>query len=220
MKTTVLKIIGNNLVLAAGLALLAGCVSASYDKGADTSAALKSSAAAVGDTSAKVNDVLGALNALTFKAEGDLRKQYDAFTDATKNLDKSSDKLAAQVSAMRDTAAAYFQNWSNQMSMISSEDLRKMSAERRDAVSDKLNTVDASYMKVKNSLQPFMSDLKDIQTYLGTDLTAAGLDTIKGTVSKTKVDAVPLRDSIKQLQTSFSDLAASLSPVLPTPDSK
>jgi hypothetical protein len=69
---------------------------------------------------------------------------------------------------------------------------------------------------VKNSFKPFTSDIKDIQTYLGTDLTAGGLNTIKDIVSKTKVDAVPLRDSIKQLQGSFSNLSTALSPVLPS----
>ena len=50
--------------------------------------------------------------------------------------------------------------------------------------------------------------------------TAGGLNTIKDIVSKTKVDAVPLRDSIKQLQASFGNLSAALSPVLPGAEKK
>jgi len=217
MKTYKMKLITTNLTLAAALTVLAGCASHTYDKGTATSTALQSAAAATTDTSTRVTDVLGALNNLTFKSAGDLRKQYDAFVTTTKKLDKSIETLGAKAASMRDAAAAYSQNWSNQLAAITSEELRARSTERMNEVTAKLKEMDASYGNVKNSLSPFMTDLKDIQTYLGTDLTAGGLATIKDVVAKTKVDAVPLRDSIKQLQASFSSLGTALSPVLPTP---
>jgi archaellum component FlaC len=215
MKTSQTKIITLNLALAAVLAVVAGCVSKSYDKGSATSAALQASADAVAQTSTKVNDVLAALNNLTFKSQGDLRNQYDAFVSAAKNLDTTTQTLDAKVVQMRDAAAAYAESWTNQIAAITSADLRQRSTERMNEVTAKLKEVDASYEGVKNSIKPFTNDVKDIQTYLGTDLTAGGLNTIKDIVSKTKVDAVPLRDSIKSLQASFSNLSAALSPVLP-----
>jgi len=215
MKTSQTKIITLNLALAAVLAVVAGCVSKSYDKGSATSAALQASADAVAQTSTKVNDVLAALNNLTFKSQGDLRNQYDAFVSAAKNLDNTTQTLDAKVVQMRDAAAAYAESWTNQIAAITSADLRQRSTERMNEVTAKLKEVDASYEGVKNSIKPFTNDVKDIQTYLGTDLTAGGLNTIKDIVSKTKVDAVPLRDSIKSLQASFSNLSAALSPVLP-----
>ena len=220
MKTPKIKFIATSFALAASLAVLAGCVSHSYDKGATTSTALQSSANAVAETSARVNDVLAALNNLTFKSQGDLRDQYDAFVSASKNLDKANVNLDAKVVQMRAAAAAFKDNWSSQMTNIQSADLRQRSNERMNEVTTKLKDVDASYEGVKSSFKPFTSDVKDIQTYLGTDLTAGGLNTIKVIVAKTKVDAVPLRDSIKKLQASFSDLSAALSPMMPAPDNK
>ena len=121
---------------------------------------------------------------------------------------------------MRNAAAAYSENWSNHLAAITSPELRARSAERMNEVTAKLKDVDASYLGVKSSLNPFMGDLKDIQTYLGTDLTAGGLATIKDVVAQTKTDAVPLRDSINQLQASFCSLGTALSPVLPAPEKK
>jgi hypothetical protein len=215
MKTTQTKIISLNLALAAMLAIMAGCVSKSYDKGSATATALQASADAVAQSSTRVNDVLAALNNLTFKSQGDLRNQYDAFVSAAKNLDNANMNLDAKVVQMRDTAAAYAENWTNQIAAITSADLRQRSTDRMNEVTAKLKDVDSSYEGVKNSFKPFTADVKDIQTYLGTDLTAGGLNTIKDIVAKTKVDAVPLRDSIKQLQGSFSNLSAAISPVLP-----
>jgi hypothetical protein len=220
MQTSKLKIIVANVTLAAMLAVLAGCASKSYDKGAATSKTLEASAAAVGATSQGIYDVLGSLDKLTFKPQGDLRDQYDAFVTATKNFNKSLEKLDVAVAGVKTKADAYFADWTNHVALIQSANLRQLSLDRKAEVSGKLADVTASYDKLKMAIQPFKIDLKDIQTYLDTDLTVGGIATIKDTVAKTKVDAVPLRDAIKQLQASFSNLSAAISPVLPTPATK
>ena len=220
MNTSTIKSLTTNLVAAVALTLLAGCASKSFDKGANTSTALQSAAGAVAQTSTSLYGVLGAMNNLTFKSQGDLRKQYDAFVSASADLDKSMAKLDAAVVALHLKADDYFTDWTNKTATIQSEELRKRSTERKTEVSSKLNEVTASYDSLKNSMKPFTGDLKDIQTYLGTDLTSGGLATIKDVVAKTKVDAVPLRDSIKQLQTSFQNLSVAISPVMPEPAAK
>ena len=220
MKTSQLKLIATNLALAATLAVLAGCVSKSYDKGAVTAKSLQTSAAAVGATSQSLYDVLGAMDKLTFKPQGDLRNQYDAFVTASKNLSKSVGKLDAAVAEVHAKADAYFTDWTNHTAMIQSADLRQRSLDRKAEVSGKVADVTASYDKLKLAIQPFTIDLKDMETYLDTDLTAGGIATLKDTVAKTKVDAVPLRDAIKQLQMSFSNLSDSISPVMPMPATK
>lgn len=203
------------IVLAVGLA---GCVSKSYDKGTDTATALQACGDSVAKTSTGITDVLGALNRLTYNPAGDLRTQFDAFTAATGKLNDATAKLNQTVMTMEVKASAYLENWSNQLATIHSGDIRNRSAARRDEVSAKLATVGTSYQSVKNNIAPFTSDVRDIQTYLGTDLTSAGLGAIKDVVAKTKVDAVPLRDSVKKLQADFNDLSTSLSPVLASPD--
>jgi len=214
------KLLPNLFTLAAVIGLVAGCASKSYDKSAATSAALASTADAVSQTSTSVNGVLAALNNLTFKSQGDLRNQYDAFVSASKDLDTAMGKLDAKVVALQATGAAYINDWTNQLSRIQNEELHQRSTERKDAVAAKLKEVNASYLAVRDSLRPFTSDLKDIQTYLGTDLTAGGLDTVKDNVTRTKTDAIPLRDAIKQLQGDFDRLSAALSPVLPGVEQK
>ena len=220
MKTSKLKIIATNLALAVAVALFAGCASTSYDKGAATSKALAASATAVGATSQSLYDVLGAMDKLTFKSQGDLRDQFDAFKAASQGLNKSMDRLGDSVAALRAKADAYFTDWTNHTALIQSADLRQRSLDRKAEVSGKLAAVTASYDQLKAAVHPFAIDLNDMQTYLDTDLTVSGIATIKDTVAKTKVDAVPLRDAIKQLQGSFTDLSAALSPVMPAPAAK
>jgi chromosome segregation ATPase len=215
MKTITMKLFTIGLTLATLAGLIAGCVSKGYDKGAATSTALQSSANKVTDVSQRVTDTLGALNGLTFNPQGDLRDQYGKFTAAVKNLQSASADLDVQVADVQAKAQAYSVNWSNQLATIQSPDIRSRSAARKDEVTAKLQNLNGSYQGVKDSLKSFLSDVTDIKTYLDTDLTAAGLDKIKDVVARTKVDAVPVRDSIKRLQADFSDASTALSPVLP-----
>ncbi len=220
MKISTIKLITCNLALATGLAMLAGCASHSYDKGAETANSLQAAAQATTDLSGSMNNVLAALNTLTFKSTGDLRKEFDAFVSASKDLDSSIANLNTKADAMKEKAQVYINNWTNTLTAITSPELRQRSTERKDAVAAELKEMTTHYQAVKKSLVPFQADLKDIQTYLSVDLTPTGVDTIKGNVSKTKVDAVPLRDSIKDLQASFTSLSDTLSPVTSAPASK
>jgi len=218
MKTHHLTIITTNLALAASLTLLTGCLSKNYDKGTATATALKSSTDAVAQTSSHLYNVMGALNNLTTKSPGDLRDlrgQYDTLVAATASLDHSMASLDSSVAAVHAKADAYLNNWTNQTAMIQNDDLRLRSGERKAEVSGKLNEVTVSYDGLKKSYKPFAADLKDIQTYLGMDLTADGLVTVKDVVAKVKEDVEPVRYSIKQLHASFSSLSTALSPELP-----
>ena len=61
-----------------------------------------------------------------------------------------------------------------------------------------------------------MSDLKDIRTALATDLTSAGLDSVKSVVKKANDDAPPVRESLGKLSADFKDLGISLTTSTPT----
>ncbi|HEY4417613.1 MAG TPA: DUF2959 family protein [Verrucomicrobiae bacterium] len=214
MKTFQIKQVATGLALAALVGMIAGCASKGNDKGAATSAALQSTADKTTQVSQQVTASLGALNQLTFNPQGDLRDQYGKFTDAVKGLQSASSGLDSQVASMQSKAQAYFNSWSNQLDSIQSPTLRSISESRKAEVSAKLDSLNTNYQGVKSSLGSFTGDLTDIKTYLDTDLTAAGVAKIKDVVAKTKVDAVPVRDSISKLQSDFSSVSAALSPVV------
>ena len=215
MKVSQFKSIILTAAAVASVIAVAGCASKSYDKGTMASVATDSAAAQVATVSTKVTDTLGALNGLAFKPEGDLRKQFDKFNSAVKDLQVAANDLDAKVAVMQAQGQAYLDNWNNQLAAISSEEIRNLSAQRKATVTTNLATAVYSYELTKGALQPFLLDLRDIQTYLNNDLTASGVAAIKATVAKTKADAVPLRDSIKKLRSDFSELGGSLSPVMP-----
>jgi hypothetical protein len=57
-----------------------------------------------------------------------------------------------------------------------------------------------------------MSDLRDVQKYLSTDLTAGGLGAVKGAATKANQDAIPLRAAVGKLTQEFKAMGVALSP--------
>jgi len=57
-----------------------------------------------------------------------------------------------------------------------------------------------------------MSDLRDVQKFLSTDLTTGGLAAIKDTAAKATRDAVPVKKSLDNLSDDFKNLGLSMSP--------
>ena len=67
------------------------------------------------------------------------------------------------------------------------------------------------YDQSRTAFQPFLSDLRDVQKFLSTDLTAGGLAAIKDTAAKATQDAAPLKQSLARLSDEFRSLGLSMS---------
>jgi hypothetical protein len=82
----------------------------------------------------------------------------------------------------------YFQTWQDKINAMANESLRKKAQKR-------LNSVKADFVGVQSSLElagdkfkPFLSNLKDVQMALATDITPGGVKAIKGTVRSANWD--------------------------------
>jgi len=61
------------------------------------------------------------------------------------------------------------------------------------------------------AFKPLMSDLRDVQKYLGTDLTQGGISSVKDTVIKANAEASTVKESVNSLAAKFNSLGVSLS---------
>jgi hypothetical protein len=116
---------------------------------------------------------------------------------------------------MRLEGLAYFQKWNEERAEIQDGPLRIRSFDRKIAVGTQFEDVRSSYAKSKTEFDPFMSDLKDIRTALGTDLTPGGLDSIRSLANKANSTGRPLRESLVLLSEQLKMFGADLSSTSP-----
>lgn len=195
-------------VITAGL--ITGCASANYNKSAGTAAALSQSSAKIDQGGAQIDDCLASLNDLVSHPQPDLRAQYTTFSTAVNALSATAKDVAAKNDAMKAQGTAYFAEWDNENATMRNENIRERSEARQAEVAGHFARIGHQYDDARAAFTPFMSDLKDVQTFLSNDLTTGGLAAVKDIAAKATTDAVPLKDSLIQLSMEFKSLGNSM----------
>jgi hypothetical protein len=217
MKTTKLGNRATTIMLSVLLAAVAGCKTHSnYETAGATAEGLQASADKIQTAKGQVDSTLAALNDLVNNPTN-LPTQYTTFSSAVTGLQASAKDVNDKVTDMRAKGAAYFQAWDEQAAQIKNEDIKSRSEARKKEVQDQFTKVKLSYTEIGDAYRPFMSDLKDIQTALGTDLTAGGVASVKGAAQKANQDAIPLKQAGDELSAHLKDLGAAMSASTPAP---
>jgi len=199
------------VTLAVGI--LAGCSSrAGYQKGARAGTALNQAADGITRADTQVERTLAALNDLLDNPQPDLRRQFRTFTSEVDSLDSMARRIAKQAESMKARGAAYFEQWSQDLATIQNENIRSRSETRQQEVVTRFQEIASSYTEVKTAFQPFISDLRDLQRFLATDLTPGGLAAARKIAAKANKNAVPIRESLAKLAGEFREMGVALTP--------
>jgi SMC interacting uncharacterized protein involved in chromosome segregation len=215
MKTSSILNIVPQLALAAALTALVGCATSNYEKGAATSASITDAANKIAAGKVKIDTTLTSLNDLVNTSQGDLQPKYQQFSTAVNDLQSTAQNVKDRVAEMREKGSEYFKAWDEQLAQIKNEDIKNRSTERKNTVQKEFTDIKKSYTEVQMSFQPFMSDLKDIQTALGNDLTMQGVASIKPVAEQANQHGAELKTSVDKLETEFRDLGVAMSTSAP-----
>ncbi len=215
MKQSTILILLSYVTMAALATALAGCASNNYEQGAKTGANLTAAADKIAAGNGKIDATMASLNDLISNPQGDLAAKYSKFSDNVNDLQSTADSVDARVNDMQGSSDKYFKAWDEQLAKINNEDIKSESAEQKKAVMDKFSDIKTSYSQAKEAFKPFMSDLKDIQTALGTDLTSSGVTAVASAAKKANKKSVPLKKSLDKLSQQFRDLGLAMSSQTP-----
>jgi len=207
-----IQLIRNLVTLATAAGLITGCASDNYNKSAKTAATLSQSSRMITKGNTLIDESLADLNDLVSNPYPDLRKQFEKFDHAVNELGVSEKDISSKAGEMKAQGADYFAKWDKESARIQNEDIRSRSETRRSEVSARFNRIGQQYNETEIAFQPFLSDLRDVQKFLSTDLTAGGLAAIKDSAAKAARDAVPLKESLAKLSEEFRSLGLSMSP--------
>lgn len=210
MKT--IQLIRNLFTLSAIVGFITGCASDNYNKSANTAATLTQSARMITKGNRLIDESLADLNDLVSNPNPDLRKQFKTFNNAVDELGVLAQDIASKAEEMKSQGADYFARWDKELAQIQNEDIRGRSETRRNEVASRFDRMSQQYDQSRTAFQPFLSDLRDVQKFLSTDLTAGGLAAIKDTAAKATQDAVPLKETLARLSDEFKSLGLSMSP--------
>jgi chromosome segregation ATPase len=192
--------------------LLAGGCSSSGRIGESEKAAegFNKTKAAAAKAQAQVDRTLAAIDQL--QAGGDLQKAFKNYDDAVNDLEKAGADAKKRADAMRKNVDAYIAKWQKEMESMNDPTIKANLAQRRKAVSDNFARVQDAAQRLRDSYQPFLTQLKEIQRALAVDLSPAAIPGLKPSMDKAKSQGQTLKQNISTFSSELDRIAAGMSP--------
>lgn len=223
MNRSVLRSLTSAALLTVGFAvavsaagLLGGC--SSNDPGRDRStkavSGLRDTQQEVAKARTQVEKTNAALDGLQ-SGQGDLRPAYDKFKNEVKSLEDVAKSAAERSADMRARADEYQKKWAQEMSDVTDPNLKAAAQSRAAKVSSRYATITTKGQATKAAYEPYIQDLKNVQTYLSNDLTPAAVQAAGPAFQKAKTDGGTLKQKLDDLAKELDSVANELSPGTP-----
>jgi predicted nucleic acid-binding Zn-ribbon protein len=140
----------------------------------------------------------------------DLNKPYSGFSTAYAELETQVTKLREHGTAVKARAKEHWDNWQKELTDMQNAKLREKAQKRYTATSGEFQKIIEKVGDAKEGFAPLAADLKDINTYLKTDLSKEAVSSLGNTIWKMgnqarSVDG-KLADVNKQIERTMSKL--------------
>lgn len=157
----------------------------------------------VAEVNGRIDDAVRQLNSVLNHPSPDLRRQFDSYAESIEKLNAAEKRLRERAEAFDRQSREYLIEWDRQAATITNESLRTSSAERKQAVTERLDSLRDQLARARDGLAPFVHQLNEMKTALSVDLTAAGVAN-----SRDELDGI--RDAAGTAHEGLNNLAGTL----------
>jgi hypothetical protein len=167
---------------------------------------------AIGESRAQLQKTVATYNSISEMTAKDLK---GAYKDLGKDVADSEKKVAdgrPKVDEMNTAAEAYFAAWKASAAEISNPDLRKRSEERLADAQARFEKIAVAGRDARQSFDTLMTDVKDQSTFLGHDLNAKAIASLKPDAAKFNGRANAVFAKVDGVTKMFDEYIASMRP--------
>ena len=129
-----------------------------------------------------------------------LRQDYELFRKHLRSLEDAEKATRSEIHDMKAAGVKYAASWDAANAKIADAELKQASVERRTTVMKEYEEVTASLGEIGRQLQPFTSNLRDLEAFLGADLSPVHVLGARDAIQKSQADAQALKQSIAPVQ--------------------
>jgi len=167
---------------------------------------------AIGESKAQLQKTVATYNSITEMTATDLK---GAYKDLNKDIADSEKKVAdgrPKVDEMNTSAEGYFAAWKASAEAISDPGLRKRSEDRLADAKARFDKIAAAGKDARQSFDTLMTDIKDQYKFLGLDLNASAIASLKPDAAKFDGRANAVFAKIDGVTKMFDEYVASMKP--------
>lgn len=132
--------------------------------------------------SSQIGQTTSALQNVVSNARADPREAYTGYARNVGTLGKLVGEARASHETLVKDGGTYFAQWEKSNRTIGDESLRKKADQRKNDVHDEFTLTAKQLESALEDLGPFVSQLEDVRAYLSSDLSSAGIESLRGRV--------------------------------------
>ncbi|OGU13626.1 MAG: hypothetical protein A2076_08740 [Geobacteraceae bacterium GWC2_53_11] len=189
---------------------LGGCATTGMDRSVKTSSSIRDVDSEIRKIMVQIDATSKSLDSLVVAGNPDLKKTFNAYSDQLDKLDGEGKRVLKRMEEMKSHSKEYFAEWEKQGVAYKNPEISALSEERRTKLAEIYARVPASSAGVKSSYLAYLTNLKEIQSYLSNDLTPKGVEGITPVAKKAVVDMAALKDSLQPVIAALDEIKAEL----------
>jgi seryl-tRNA synthetase len=203
------------MTMAAGLAccslLPSGCSTAKGVKTSESAVSsmqdienlLKKGNQQVATTMTSLNEIGKTINTNPKRAYKDFASNVTALEDLSKEIGSYNEKMKAK-------ADEHYALWEQELQTISNPTLKQQSSERREKVMTDFRSLQESFDGLRIAFRPYVDDVKDLVTFLGTDLNPHGFSAAGSMITGLKAQAVGVQRELNKVSVMIGKLRSEM----------
>ncbi len=167
---------------------------------------------AIGESRMQLQKTVATYNSIVEITAPDLKSAYK---DLGRDITESEKRVAAghlKIDEMNTAAAGYFAARNAALQAISDPDLRKRSEERLNASYAQFEKIATAGKDTRQSFDTLMTDAKNQSAFLGHDLNAGAIESLKPDAAKFNARAAAILAKVDGVTRMFDEYLASMKP--------
>jgi len=145
---------------------------------------------------ANVEAALASLNALAAAEPDKLPTAFSAYNRDVADMEFAAEQVARRAAHLRDARQEYRAKWSRDFEMTHNPFIRRDAEQRRAEVGKGVNAVASALQDADAAYGPFLRSLKDIRSFLASDLTPGAVATVKPAVARANAEGQRVRGKV------------------------
>lgn len=141
----------------------------------------------------------------------DIKKTFSAYKENVSKMESIEKDFAMHSDQLKSRGNDYFQEWEKDGSEYNNPQIQKLSEQRRAELGDIYGRIAENSIGVSEAFKTYVSDVKEIQSFLSNDLTAKGIDAITPTSRTVVSDGDSLKHALQDMQSAIQRARAEMS---------
>ena len=198
------------MILLSTVSFLGGCATTGMDRSEKTTNSIREVDSEIRKMIVQIDVTAASLDAVVTTGQPNLKKTFGKYSDNVENLDKEGKRVIKRLEEMKVRSNEYFAEWEKEGDAFTNSEIRELSTERRTKLAASYARVPAAGAGIKGTYNAYLTDLKEIQKYLSTDLTPKGVEGITPVANKSVQDLDALKQSLQPVIAALDEIKAEL----------